>query len=141
MIEPNWLGGMAGGILIGLSAVLLLAGAGRIAGISGIVGGLLNWKKDSTDYFWRAAFIVGLLTGAGFFAFFGPGIAIHLQTGPLGLVIAGLLVGVGVRLGSGCTSGHGVCGLARRSSRSLTATLTFMGMAMITVFITRHVLS
>lgn len=130
---------LIGGLLIGLSAVLLLGMNGRIAGISGIVGSL--WRPERGEVAWRIAFIVGLLGGAlGYrFAVGAEAAAIELTSSWPLLVVAGLLVGFGTRLGSGCTSGHGVCGLARLSPRSLTATSVFILVAAITVFIARHV--
>ncbi len=139
MVDPNLIGGLIGGLLIGLAAVLLLAVNGRIAGISGILGGLFIPTSEK-DRAWRAAFIAGLIGGAGFYRALGNELPIELQLNAAGLVGAGLLVGIGTRLGSGCTSGHGVCGLARRSKRSLLATLTFMALAILTVFVTRHVI-
>ena len=136
MIEPNTLGGLIGGALIGLAAVLLLALNGRIAGISGILGGLIS-STGRGDRFWRCAFIFGLLAGAGLYAL-TCGLPLELQARGPTLLVAGLLVGVGTRLGSGCTSGHGVCGLARRSPRSLLATMIFMVAAALTVFLTHH---
>lgn len=138
MTEPNTLGGLIGGALIGLAAVLLLALNGRIAGISGILGGLIT-STGRGDRFWRCAFIFGLLAGAGLYAFTCGGLPLKLQASGPTLLVAGLLVGVGTRLGSGCTSGHGVCGLARRSPRSLLATMIFMVAAALTVFLTRHI--
>ncbi len=137
MIEPNTLGGLIGGALIGLAAVLLLALNGRIAGISGILGGLIS-STGRGDRFWRCAFIFGLLAGAGLYAL-TCGLPLELQARGPTLLVAGLLVGVGTRLGSGCTSGHGVCGLARRSPRSLLATMIFMVAAALTVFLTHHI--
>lgn len=129
----------AGGIMIGLAAVLLLVADGRIAGISGIVGGLFAPAKG--DLAWRLAFIVGLPAGAWTVAaVLGETPAVTMPASGATAVIAGLLVGYGARLGSGCTSGHGVCGLARLSPRSLAATATFLGTAMITVFLVRHLL-
>ena len=139
MAEPNLLGGLIGGVLIGCAADLLLLINGRIAGISGILGGLItgtSWAERS----WRFAFILGLIAGAGLYSAFANGLLVQLQATPAILVVAGLLVGLGTRLGSGCTSGHGVCGLARRSGRSLAATLLFMAVAALTVFLTRHLL-
>nr|WP_273846187.1 YeeE/YedE family protein [Rubrobacter calidifluminis] len=130
--------GLVGGILIGVSATLLMLFEGRIAGISGIVGGLLRplgWRGG-----WRAAFVAGLLAGGVIYEVFGGGMRVQLQASVPAMVVAGLLVGFGTRLGSGCTSGHGVCGMARLSRRSICATLVFMVVAMITVFVTRHVL-
>jgi uncharacterized protein len=137
MTEPNTLGGLIGGALIGLAAVLLLALNGRIAGISGILGGLIT-STGRGDRFWRCAFIFGLLAGAGLYAL-TSGLPLELQARGPTLLVAGLLVGVGTRLGSGCTSGHGVCGLARRSPRSLRATMVFMVAAALTVFLTHHI--
>ena len=137
MIEPNTLGGLIGGALIGLAAVLLLALNGRIAGISGILGGLIT-STGRGDRFWRRAFIFGLLAGAGLYAL-TSGLPLELQARGPTLLVAGLLVGFGTRLGSGCTSGHGVCGLARRSPRSLRATMVFMVAAALTVFLTHHI--
>ncbi len=124
-----------GGALIGLSAAILWVMKGRIAGISGIVGGLAGWP---TDFGWRIAFLIGLLAGP-FLAIAVLGWpAVTSQAGPFTLIVAGLLVGVGTRLGGGCTSGHGVCGIARLSRRSITATAVFMAVAAATVFVTRH---
>lgn len=132
----DWLLGLLGGVLIGVSATLLLLLNGRIAGISGIVNGVMS-RPSAGEWAWRAAFLVGLL-GAG-------GIAIRLMhadtPSPAGiatLIVGGLLVGFGTSLGNGCTSGHGVCGLGRLSMRSLVAVLTFMLVAMVTVWIVRH---
>jgi len=140
MIEPNLIGGVVGGVLIGMSAVLMLAVNGRIAGVSGILGGLLSGAA-AAERGWRLAFVLGLITGAGLYGAVRGYLPVDLQAHGLLLVSAGVLVGFGTRLGGGCTSGHGVCGLARRSPRSLTATLTFMVVAIATVFIVRHVLS
>lgn len=131
---------LAGGALIGLSASLLMLFSGRIAGISGILGGLLVGKADE-EFAWRACFIGGLLGGAflvGRFTDLAPPIEIDTSL-PL-VVLGGLLVGFGTRLGSGCTSGHGVCGLARLSPRSLAATLLFMAAAAVVVFTLRHLI-
>jgi uncharacterized protein len=137
MTEPNIIGGLLGGALIGLASALLLLLNGRIAGISGILGGII--KSDVRgERSWRVAFILGLVGGAALDAFMRGGFSLRLQAaGPM-LIIAGFLVGIGTRLGSGCTSGHGVCGLARRSPRSLVATMIFMSVAVLTVFLTRH---
>ena len=137
MSSPDWLAGLGGGALIGLASVTLLALNGRIAGISGILGGLLSSTADRP---WRLAFIAGLPLGAIIVAGLTHGLPQVIQAPPWLLVVAGLLVGLGTRLGSGCTSGHGICGLARRSPRSLAATLTFIATGMLTVFIVRHVL-
>ena len=130
--------GLIGGLLIGCAAVLTLWASGRIAGISGILSGLLFPHK--TDTGWRALFIGGILIGAACFAWVNGGVTIEIQTSPGLTVIAGLLVGFGTRLGSGCTSGHGICGIGRLSRRSFTATATFMFVAIVTVYLTRHVL-
>jgi uncharacterized protein len=131
--------GLIGGLLIGLAAVLLLLLNGRLSGISGIVGGLLAPK--SSDAGWRAAFVAGLLLGALAYSLAtGGAIPVTMQASVPVLVAAGLLVGFGTRLGSGCTSGHGVCGTARLSRRSIAATSVFFGVAILTVFLTRHVL-
>ncbi len=133
--------GLAGGVLIGLSAVLLMLGSGRIAGISGIFAGMLA-IKPATETIWQAAFIAGILVGAAIAALAGLYSADPLAFQPMTFLVAvaGLLVGIGTQLGSGCTSGHGVCGLARLSGRSLAATTTFMAIAIVVVLIMRHVL-
>ncbi len=131
--------GLIGGLLIGLAAALLLLLNGRISGISGIVGGLVIPK--SSDGGWHAAFVAGLLVGAFAYALAtGGAVPVTLQASLPVLVMAGLLVGFGTRLGSGCTSGHGVCGIARLSKRSIVATSVFVGVAMLTVFLTHHVI-
>jgi len=130
---------LAGGLLIGLSSVLLLLMNGRIAGISGIVGGML--QRPESGMAWRAAFLAGLLAGPLLFAALaGHRPAVEVLASMPVLVAAGLLVGFGTRLGSGCTSGHGVSGLARLSPRSIAAVATFMAFAIATVFLVRHVL-
>ena len=128
-----------GGLLIGLAAVVLVLAAGRVAGISGIVGGLTRPVKG--DVAWRLTFVGGLL-GAGL-AFRAAGWFpdVRLDASTPVLVVAGLLVGFGTRLGSGCTSGHGVCGLSRLSPRALAATLAFMAAGFATVYVARHLLS
>lgn len=125
-----------GGALIGLSAVWLMASAGRIAGISGILGGAIT--AGSGDRFWRWTFLLGLLLGPLCVGLLRPNLmqAEFPVTGPL-LIIGGICVGLGTQLGNGCTSGHGVCGNARLSIRSLLATLTFMAAGVITVIIVR----
>lgn len=129
---------LAGGLLIGLAATLLVLGNGRIAGISGILGGLLD--TTSGDRAWRAAFVLGLFAAPWIFKLFTALPAVAIESLPPVLVVAGLLVGVGTRYASGCTSGHGVCGLSRGSVRSLAATATFMAMGFLTVFVIRHLL-
>ncbi len=131
--------GFLGGILLGIAATLLLAANGRIAGISGIAGGLLNFSQH--DRVWRVIFIIGLWTGALLFPVLsGEPLIIKMDTSWPLLIMSGLLVGFGTRLGSGCTSGHGICGIARFSKRSIVATLIFISSGMITVYIMRHVL-
>ena len=128
---------LLGGLLIGASAALLLLVTGRIAGISGIVGGLLSPRRGDLD--WRVAFIAGLVLAPALYAGFGGVLStIAIDAAAPVLILAGLLVGFGARLGSGCTSGHGVCGVSRGSPRSLTATGLFVSVAMLTVYVTRH---
>lgn len=127
-----------GGLLIGAAAALVLHGLGRIAGISGIYGGLLF--RRAGDVAWRVAFVLGLLAGGVAMARLRPDMFESAGTTSFATVaIAGLLVGFGTRMGNGCTSGHGVCGLSRLSPRSLVATLTFMTTGGLTVFLGQHV--
>jgi uncharacterized protein len=130
------LASLLGGMLIGLAAALFALFNGRIAGISGIVAGLL--RPQAGDKVWRIAFIVGLLAAPWLFQTLAPLPAIRVDAGVGTLIAAGLLVGIGTRYGSGCTSGHGVCGLARLSPRSLMATASFMLAGFVTVFALRH---
>jgi uncharacterized membrane protein YedE/YeeE len=127
---------LAGGMLIGAAAAMLVLLSGRVAGISGIVGGLIALKRG--DIAWRLAFIGGLLVAPLALIFYTVNPRIDAGLGTLAL--AGLLVGLGTRYGSGCTSGHGVCGLSRLSPRSLVATGAFMAAGIGTVFVTRHLL-
>lgn len=132
---------LAGGVLIGVAAAILVVGLGRIAGISGIVGNLLQastWRSPQ-QWAWRLAFVVGMLAAPLLWQLFAPLPQVNMPSNPWLIIAAGLLVGFGTRLGSGCTSGHGVCGLSRLSLRSLAATLTFMLTGVITVFVVRHV--
>lgn len=130
---------LSGGILLGLASAAFILFNGRILGISGIIGGLLRPK--SGDAGWRLSFVLGMLAAPlVYFVVAGPS-AVRIDAGWSTLVVAGLLVGVGTRFGSGCTSGHGVCGLSRLSPRSLVATLTFMGTGFVTVYLVRHVLA
>lgn len=124
---------LAGGVLIGMAATVLILFNGRIAGISGIVGGLMRPAKG--DIAWRIAFIAGLMIAP---FLYGHAENIHIDASNAELIIAGLLVGYGTRYGSGCTSGHGVCGISRLSPRSLAATGIFMAAGFITVYLIRH---
>jgi len=146
METMSWLQGALGGILIGLSATLLMGLLGRIAGISGILSGLIFERGG--DRPWRLAFLLGLVSGPGLLILTGldwgnvaddSGAVVGAPANGLTvMLIAGLLVGLGTGLGSGCTSGHGVCGLARLSPRSMAATLVFVLVAMLTVFVSHH---
>ena len=127
---------LAGGALIGLAAALFLLLNGRIAGISGVLGGLLKPVKG--DIAWRVAFVLGLVGAPLVYGGFEALPALRIDADYATLIVAGLLVGVGTRYGSGCTSGHGVCGLARLSPRSLVATACFMAAGFATVFVIRH---
>ncbi|MEO7496558.1 MAG: YeeE/YedE family protein [Massilia sp.] len=127
---------LAGGLMIGLAAALFLFFNGRIAGISGIVGGLL--RPSGGDIGWRLAFIAGMLGVPLVYGLAARLPAVEVEAGPALLIFAGLLVGVGTRYGAGCTSGHGICGLSRRSPRSLVATLAFMAAGFATVYVARH---
>jgi len=128
----------AGGMLIGLAALLLMLLNGRIAGLSGIVGGLLPpWPGD---WRWRLAFVGGAVLGpVVYMALAGP-VAFAVPASPLALALGGIVVGIGVTVGNGCPSGHGICGIGRLSLRSVVATITFMAAALVTVFVIRHVL-
>jgi uncharacterized membrane protein YedE/YeeE len=128
----------AGGMTIGLSAALLVLFNGRIAGISGIIGGL--FKPVRGDIGWRVAFLAGLVGAPLVYVVFAAAPSPQIDAGYGALVVAGLLVGVGTRYGAGCTSGHGVCGISRLSSRSMVATATFMAAGFVTVFVARHAL-
>ena len=131
---------LAGGLLIGLAVSTLLLLNGRIAGISGIVGGVVERRDGDTG--WRLAFVLGLMFGALTVRIASANaIEISIASSPMTLGLAGLLVGYGTSMGSGCTSGHGICGIARFSKRSLTATATFMAAGVVTTFVTRHLLA
>ena len=127
---------LIGGMLIGLAVAMFALLNGRIAGISGVLGGL--FRSTRGDIGWRLAFIAGLVGASMVYGFFATLPAVQIDASYVALVVAGLLVGVGTRYGSGCTSGHGVCGLSRLSPRSLVATLTFMSAGFATVFVVRH---
>ncbi|MFT3792270.1 MAG: YeeE/YedE thiosulfate transporter family protein [Rudaea sp.] len=136
----TWIIALLGGVLIGLAAVLLMAALGRIAGISGIAGGLATGAAAG-DRAWRVAFVVGLvLAPLLMFALRGDNGIGAADAGGFRLALAGLCVGLGTRIGGGCTSGHGVCGIARLSPRSLAATAAFMACGIATVFVVRHCL-
>ncbi len=133
---------LLGGALIGLAAAFLLLAKGRVVGISGIAGGII-YPESKEDIGWRLVFLIGLVLGGFIYQAngFGAGVE-HIEaivSTPM-LIVGGLLVGIGTQVGTGCTSGHGICGLARRSPRSLVATLCFMGSAIVTVYITRHLM-
>jgi len=141
--------GLVGGVLIGLSAVWLMGALGRIAGISGIIGGLIT-QRPKGDSAWRVAFLAGLISGPLLVMAVGGGLGnvAGVPSAVIGepaggvplMLLAGLLVGIGTGLGSGCTSGHGVCGLARLAPRSMAATATFLVAAIATVYVVRHVI-
>ena len=138
MASFNFLAALAGGVLIGISATLLLLFNGRIAGISGIMSGAIKFRSGSL---WRWLFVLGLLIGGWLY----ESVLAQQPTpvsdfSPTAMVVGGLLVGIGTRLGHGCTSGHGVCGLGRLSGRSLAAVVTFLFTGFATVFVMRHVL-
>ncbi|MES2975872.1 MAG: YeeE/YedE family protein [Pseudomonadota bacterium] len=127
---------LAGGILLGLASAVFILFNGRILGISGIVGGLL--RPRAGDVGWRLAFLLGMLAAPLLYAAVAGPVSPRIDAGWFTVIVAGLLVGVGTRFGSGCTSGHGVCGLSRLSPRSLVATLAFMGAGFITVYLVCH---
>jgi uncharacterized protein len=130
---------LVGGALIGVSAGLLLWLNGRIAGISGIAGGLLSPSKGEIG--WRALFLLGLVGGVAIYRLAGGDLqSIEINPSIPMLLIGGVLVGLGTGIGGGCTSGHGVCGMARLSPRSIVATLTFLAVAAVTVYVVRHVI-
>lgn len=129
---------LLGGLIIGIASALFILANGRIAGISGILGGLLRPKAD--DVLWRLAFLLGLIMAPPLLAIFVTPVAPTIEAGSMTLIVAGLLVGIGTRYGGGCTSGHGICGLSRLSPRSLIATLAFMASGMAIVFAMRHLL-
>ena len=130
---------LAGGVLIGLAAGALVLLTGRIAGIAGVLGGLLRVARG--DSAWRGAFLAGLVGSALLYPLAAPRPEIRIDAGFGTVLVAGLLVGIGTRYASGCTSGHGVCGIARASPRSLVATAAFMLAGFATVFVARHVLA
>lgn len=129
---------LAGGLLIGLAAAMFVLLNGRIAGISGVLGGLFHPSAGNTG--WRVAFLGGLVVAPLAYTLLGGELVVRIDTGFGALAAAGLLVGLGTRYGSGCTSGHGVCGLSRLSPRSLAATVSFMATGFATVYVIRHML-
>lgn len=135
---------LAGGALLGIATVTFMLVSGRILGISGVLGGLLagsSWR-NSANWGWRVAFLLGLIASPSVYWLVAPAAMVKaptIEASTYILILAGLLVGFGTRYGSGCTSGHGVCGLSRLSVRSLLATLTFMALGFITVYLMRHV--
>ena len=137
------LASLLGGVLIGVSAVMVMVLFGRIAGIAGISTGamsaLLPSRETAADWSWRIAFVAGLIAAPMLVSIVSGPVQQTVSDNLPGMALAGLLVGLGTALGSGCTSGHGVCGLARLSTRSLAAVATFMAFAGVTVFVLRHV--
>lgn len=135
--------GLAGGILIGIAVVLWFVVYGRVTGISGILGGAV-WDRKTGDWGWRVVYLLGLIVGMLLYHWLTqhglpqPHFTVDLQVGWGLMLLAGLLVGFGTRLGNGCTSGHGVCGLSRLSARSLVATLVFMAFGVLTVLVVHH---
>ena len=133
-----YIASLSGGLLIGIAAAIFVLLNGRIAGISGILSGLLQIGKG--DKLWRVMFMLGMVAAPFIYQLAADLPAVTIEAGTIQLIIAGLLVGLGTRYGSGCTSGHGVCGISRGSIRSIAATLTFMTAGFITVYLTRHLL-
>jgi uncharacterized protein len=132
---------LAGGVLLGLASAAFILVNGRILGISGIIGGLMMPKKGDIE--WRISFLLGMFAAPFAMGFLFPSDWVqvpHIEAGYIAIAIAGLLVGFGTRFGSGCTSGHGVCGLSRLSARSLVATLTFMGFGFLMVYVVQHLI-
>jgi len=133
---------LVGGVIIGLATVILVTFKGRIAGISGILGAIMQFKNVPKDhYLWRILLLLGLISSSYVYSLFTQLPDIKIDANFTALIIAGLLVGFGTRMGSGCTSGHGICGLGRLSFRSLIATLSFMGTGFISCYIFLHLFS
>jgi hypothetical protein len=130
---------LAGGVVLGVAVAMFLLLQGRVLGISGILGGLLRPQRG--DAGWRIAFLLGMLVAPALWVLFAPRPQFRMAAGPVLLIAGGLLVGWGTRHGSGCTSGHGVCGVARLSPRSLLATAAFMATGFLTVYVLRHILA
>ncbi|MDQ0422744.1 putative membrane protein YedE/YeeE [Peteryoungia aggregata LMG 23059] len=137
MTEFTPLMSFAGGLLIGLSALLLMLTWGRIAGMTAIIGGIL--PPLGRDWSWKAAFLAGAILAPAALSMAGHTVEYAVPVSTTALIVGGLIAGIGVTFGSGCTSGHGICGMARLSRRSITATATFMAFAVATVFLIRHV--
>jgi hypothetical protein len=133
---------ISGGLLIGLASVLLMAGIGRIAGVTGILAGIFTglFQANKSEWSWRLVFILGLAISPFLYSLFAELPAIDMQLDWSAILFAGLIVGFGTRLGSGCTSGHGVCGISRLSPRSIIATFVFMAAGFATVALIRHIL-
>lgn len=129
---------LVGGVLIGIASILLMALHGRIAGMTGILSGVI--PPLGTDWNWRIAFLAGAIAAPPIYLLLGGTVSFAVPVSTAALIVSGLIVGVGVFFGSGCTSGHGICGMARLSPRSIVATCVFMLATFITVFITRHIL-
>ena len=138
-MEPSWLDGLAGGLLIGLASAILLLGNGRIAGAAGIFRGFLGFTFDDV-WLERAAFVAALVAVPVIFTDYAGKPTLEAPFGVVVMAVGGLIVGIGVRFANGCTSGHGVCGLARLSRRSIAATATFMAATAVTVFVVRHLI-
>lgn len=136
--EATPINSLAGGMLIGVAVSILILFNGKIAGISGILGGVLKFKAE--DVGWRLLFLLGLLISPVIYSIFFALPKVTLYSGHWTVLTAGLLVGLGTRYGSGCTSGHGICGISRLSTRSLVATITFMLAGIVTVYITHHLI-
>ena len=136
--EATPINSLAGGMLIGVAVSILILFNGKIAGISGILGGVLKFKAE--DFGWRLLFLLGLLISPVIYSIFFALPKVTLYSGHWTVLTAGLLVGLGTRYSSGCTSGHGICGISRLSTRSLVATITFMLAGIVTVYITHHLI-
>lgn len=134
--DTPYIAGLVGGLLIGIAAAMFILLNGRVAGISGILAGLV--RADHKDKLWRAMFVLGLAAAPYIYRIASDLPVMTIEAGTLELIIAGLLVGLGTSYASGCTSGHGVCGISRGSLRSIAATLTFMTAGVVTVYLTRH---
>ena len=131
---------LGGGILIGIASVLLMANFGRVMGATGILAGFLM-PTNRDDWAWRASLLAGMVSApALYWLISGQSIVVQVPVSTIAMIIGGLIVGVGVTFGGGCTSGHGVCGIARLSPRSIVATVVFMIAAVATVYVTRHVI-